>query len=311
MATEEYTPGGGLAAGWQKRLTPEQQASLDVQKVLFQHSRPYNRLLEDWQYEQKQEEGLSPEEWKKMVLSQPSDEKLQEQINVALAFGMGITDPKLKTEYLKRNKRGGLNSVQLRDTKTGHAVGSADFVYDPKKKHIDLQWTDLFDESVRGEYGTGQWKHLVGELKKEFPNADTLGFERISGAREKYGMSGGRTMALTKEGRAKSKWDIPPEQQRARRQATRREYQPEEATPGPEDRMPGRPYWELMQPDRVLTPAEVQARERLALEQGVPTYDIPYGAIDVAMGRGDAARMSKADEEIDRILNEVIPRRRR
>jgi hypothetical protein len=309
-----YTPGGGLSAGWQKRLTPEQQASLDVQKVLYQHSRPYNRLLEDWQYEKQQEEGLSPEEWKRMVLSQPSDERVQEAINVALAFGMGIVNPKLKFEYQTRNKRGGFNSVKLRDTKTGEQVGSADFVYDPKEKQIDLQWADLFEQH-QGGYGTGHLKHIVNELKKEFPDAETVSFGRVSGAREKHGVGGGRTMALKKEGRAKSKWDIPPEEQRARRAAVREEYRTPgrgwSSVAGGGERTPGRPYWELMQPDRVLSPAEIQTRERLALEQGVPTYDIPYGAIDVAMGRGNAARMAAADAEIDRILSEVISRRRR
>jgi hypothetical protein len=52
----------------------------------------------------------------------------------------------------------------------------------------------------------------------------------------------------------------------------------------------------------------VQVRERLAQEAGVPTYDISYGAIDAAMGRG---REAAADAEIDRILAEAIPRRRR
>lgn len=185
---EGYTSGGGLSAGWQKRLTPEQQASLDIQKILFQHSRPFTRTLEDWEDEARRERGLSPEAWKKEVLSQPSDQKLNEAINVALSFGMGIVDPKYKLQAAYRDPE--LAEYTVHRAEGGDPIGRMRFDYTPEKKQLYLGWASK-NEGIE-DLGAGQMMHLFREVGKDFPEAETVRFYRIPNEQKAGGGTVGR-----------------------------------------------------------------------------------------------------------------------
>lgn len=73
----------------------------------------------------------------------------------------------------------------------GSVIGKTHLVYDPESKAVDVGWVGRKNANeMRGQYsdfantlGSGQIRPLLAEVKREFPEAQTIGGFRVSGAR--------------------------------------------------------------------------------------------------------------------------------
>jgi hypothetical protein len=203
-----YTPGGGLSAGWQPPLTPEQEQERDVQKLLFQYGKPYSQQYQEWSEEHPVQTmaletatNLIP--YARIAKRIPGLQTIGSVIEMAEKVGglhdwggsvAHIKDPKLEFKDMELVEKGpkmvtGPGEIigtpkskwatNVYEKATGENVGRAIFTVQPKKKEIYLDWAGLRDP---GKFGTGQLKHLSREMSEQFPEMETMRFMRISGA---------------------------------------------------------------------------------------------------------------------------------
>ena len=101
---EGYTPGGGLSAGWQPKLTPQQEAENEARKALYLHTKSFyiddkglakGRWVEDEQDRMAREQAAmdrpTPEarmEALQQIMLDPAE--MERTANIALSFGPGV-----------------------------------------------------------------------------------------------------------------------------------------------------------------------------------------------------------------------------
>lgn len=101
---EGYTPGGGLSAGWQPKLTPQQGAENEARKALYLHTKSFyiddkglakGRWVEDEQDRMAREQAAmdrpTPEarmEALRQIMLDPAE--MERTANIALSFGPGV-----------------------------------------------------------------------------------------------------------------------------------------------------------------------------------------------------------------------------
>lgn len=101
---EGYTPGGGLSAGWQPKLTPQQEAENEARKALYLHTKSFyiddkglakGRWVEDEQDRMAREQAAmdrpTPEarmEALRQIMLDPAE--MERTANIALSFGPGV-----------------------------------------------------------------------------------------------------------------------------------------------------------------------------------------------------------------------------
>lgn len=205
---DEYTPGGGLSAGWQQRLTPEEENSREIQKLLFQHSKPYSERYAEWADEHPIQNFALETTLDTASTLFPYGRVLRQIPRIGKALGEAvemyqrsgglgewsegaaphISDPKYRLD--PRSKTPEKAEYTVRRTGDDQPIGSMKFNYNDDIKQLYLGWASK--DPGTEELGTGQMMHLFNEAGKDFPDAETVRFFRIENMQKVGGGTVGR-----------------------------------------------------------------------------------------------------------------------